>query len=179
MIKLGELVSKPLVLREQIADQQAAAIASASGHGASGADGSRPDHSRDERLQREKQWNEQAFEALHLSLAAALSDPEREPALFQRLCNRHELQLILMTPSELAALTHAQMQAWGTSGLKPHELRAVLHAVQRSPPNGKPAQQFIRLLKERVGELPPPTADAGAGADSSAKGGTAAPSFRM
>ena len=77
-------------------------------------------------------------------------------SLFTRLCNRHELQLVLMTSAEVTALTHAQMQAWGTSGLEPHELRGVYHALLRSPPSGRPAQLFIARLKERVAALPPP-----------------------
>lgn len=129
-------------------------------------------------------------------MAQALREPESNPSLFQRLCNRHELQLVLMTSAEVAALTHAQMQvrqpmscscvrclprcassflvrsshaphprctspqqAWGTGGLRPHELRAVLHALQCNPPSGRPAQQFIGLIKEKVAALPPPEDD--------------------
>ena len=61
-----------------------------------------------------------------------------------------------MTSAEVMALTQAQMQAWGTGGLEPHELRGVYHALLRSPPNGRPAQLFIARLKERVLALPPP-----------------------
>ena len=39
---------------------------------------------------------------------------------------------------QVRRLTHAQMTAWGTGGLRPHELRALCHAVSESPPTGKP-----------------------------------------
>eukprot|EP00965_Chrysotila_dentata_P160913 5313419-Pleurochrysis_carterae.AAC.1 len=105
---------------------------------------------------RDKKWNELAFWHVHAALTAALRDPESDRATFTRLCNRHELQLVLMTSQEMAGLTQAQMQAWGTSGLQPLELRAVLHALQRTPVSGKPAAQFIKQLSGRMRELPPP-----------------------
>ena len=61
---------------------------------------------------------------------------------------------MLMTPKELRALHHTQMQAWGTGGLRPAELRAVLFALQQHPPSGKPAQQFMQQLAARVKALP-------------------------
>lgn len=91
-----------------------------------------------------------------LPRSAALRNPEQNPSLFTRLCNRNELQVVLMTSSELAGVSQSQVQAWGTGGLEPHELRALLHVLQRSPPSGRPAQHFIARLKERVVSLPPP-----------------------
>ena len=61
-----------------------------------------------------------------------------------------------MTSQEARRLTHAQMTAWGTSGLSAQELRAVLQAVPINPVSGKPAVQFRELLKAKVKELPPP-----------------------
>ncbi len=91
-------------------------------------------------------------------LTHALQSPEADRELFQRLCNRHELRLVLSTAEEASRLTHAQQQAWGTSGLRPHELRAILHAMSHvAVVNGKPAVQFREQLKARVRELPPPT----------------------
>lgn len=77
-----------------------------------------------------------------------------------------------MTSSEIGSLTQSQMQAWGTGGLHPHELRAVYFALQRSPPSGRPAQQFIARLKDRVASLPPPDEADEARAASSGDGDT-------
>ena len=154
VIRMGELVNKPQVLRVQQAERvRGQARASA----AMEAEGARRNQAEQEAQQRQRQWNEKAFWSLHSSLAQGLRDPEANPQLFQRLCNRHELQLVLMTSSEVSSLTQAQMQAWGTGGLRPYELRGVLHALQRQPPSGKPAQQFLSLLREKVAALPPPS----------------------
>ena len=50
-------------------------------------------------------------------------------------------------------------QAWGTGGLQPLELRAVLFALHRTPVTGKPAQQFMQLLADKVKALPLPDAE--------------------
>ena len=60
-----------------------------------------------------------------------------------------------MTSAELRSLTQAQMQAWGTSGLDPLELRAALFSLERNPLPGKPAQQFVQQLMQRTRALPP------------------------
>eukprot|EP00966_Prymnesium_polylepis_P145379 3357411-Prymnesium_polylepis.1 len=68
-------------------------------------------------------------------------------------------------------------QAWGTGGLQPHELRGVLHALQRASLSGRPAQLFISRLKERVAALPPPDDDDTSllGAQQSSVAGSASP----
>jgi hypothetical protein len=108
----------------------------------------------------EAEANERAFWALHSSLTAALDDPDEHPGLFQRLVNRHELHLVLMTAEEMSRLTHGQMATWSTGGLAAHELRALLHAVTGpTAPTGEPARRFMALLQAEVGRLPPDDVD--------------------
>ena len=45
--------------------------------------------------QERSRWCQIAYDELHASLAAALREPETDPQLFRRLCNRNELRLIL------------------------------------------------------------------------------------
>lgn len=82
--------------------------------------------------------------------AAALRDPDAQPELFRQLANRRELQLVLMTRAEAAKLTHAQMTAWGTNGLQPHELHRVL----------RPARSAVQGSQLKVYDLPPPSGTA-------------------
>ena len=107
--------------------------------------------------QERSRWCQIAYDELHASLAAALREPETDPQLFRRLCNRNELRLILSTPEDSSRLTSAQQRAWETSGLLPNELRAILHALSHvCVINSKPAQQFRRRLEAEVEELAPP-----------------------
>ena len=63
---------------------------------------------------------------------------------------------MLSTQVEAAKITHAQQQAWGTNGLRPQELRAILHALTHTAVvTGRPAVQFKEQLKQKVRELPP------------------------
>jgi hypothetical protein len=153
VIKLGELTNKSRASRMQLLEQmQQRSVARSRSL------------SEVERevvaLEQQERWNEHAYEELRSMLAAALRDPDTQPELFRRLANRRELQLVLMTRAEAAKLTHAQMTAWGTNGLQPHELRAVLHAVSHAPINGRPAQQFKDQLTAKVYDLPPPSGTA-------------------
>jgi len=153
VIRLGDLINKPQSVRAQQAERvRGSTVRAEAAEQAS----SEQRKKQGEEARRQQQWCEAAFWSLHEALAAALRTPEHNPTLFSRLCNRHELQLVLMTSSEMASLSHSQMQAWGTGGLHPHELRAIYFALQRSPPSGRPAQLFISRLKDRVAALPPP-----------------------
>ena len=109
--------------------------------------------------------NEEAHRAVSGALADALRDPQADAALFQRLCSRPELTVVLMTPREISALTPAQTQAWGAGGLRPAELRALHHVLQRTPPRGAGASglQFVRQVAARVSELPASLPGAGMG----------------
>ena len=51
---------------------------------------------------REAEWNRQAYDSLRAALTATLQAPDAptHAELFKRLCNRHELRLILMTQQE-------------------------------------------------------------------------------
>ena len=70
---------------------------------------------------------------------------------------------MLSTQAEANRLTQAQQMAWGTSGLKPVELRAISHAVGHVVSvTGKPAAQFKEQLRAKVRELPPYEAPTGA-----------------
>ena len=109
--------------------------------------------------------NEEAHRAVSGALADALRDPQADAALFQRLCSRPELTVVLMTPREISALTPAQTQAWGAGGLRPAELRALHLVLQRTPPRGAGASglQFVRQVAARVSELPASLPGAGMG----------------
>ena len=50
----------------------------------------------------QSRWNAEAFEQLHARLAAAVKQPASDPLSFQRLANRQELQLVMMTAGEAA-----------------------------------------------------------------------------
>jgi hypothetical protein len=152
VIKMGELVNRPRELRAQEAERMRAQQAIGQWRPETAA----PVAARGPSAAQLKAWNERAFWHVHSQLAAALRDANSNRAAFQRLCNRHELQLILMTPAEMAAITQAQMQAWGTGGLQHLELRAALFALQRNPLSGRPAALFVQLLTAKVRELPPP-----------------------
>jgi len=150
VIKMGDLVNRPHELRVQQAERMRAQTARKDIVPARTGTLARPT------IDQQKEWNERAYWHVHAKLANALSDPDTYRATFQRLANRHELQLVLMTSSEMGALTQAQMQAWGTNGLQHLELRAVLCALQRTPLSGKPAAQFVQQLTDKVRELPSP-----------------------
>jgi len=153
VIRMGDLVQRPHELRVQQAERMRSQAAAAAERPARGA--STPAATGSVDLSQQREWNERAFWHVHNRLATALSDPDAHAATFQRLCNRHELQLVLMTSAELRSLTQAQMQAWGTSGLDPLELRAALFSLERNPLPGKPAQQFVQQLMQRTRALPP------------------------
>ena len=160
VIRLGELINKPQHVRKEQAEQLRRGGSADKPSAAQAA-------SRTEERERmanaaavaaqHTRWNAEAFEQLHAKLAAAVKDPASDPVGFQRLANRQELQLVMMTSREAARLTYAQMQAWGTGGLQPSELRAVLHAVESKGVSGKPAQQFKEQLRAKMVDLPPPT----------------------
>ena len=150
-LKIGEVVDKPRRLRVQRAEQQRI--------GAADLKALEESRERDRKLEAarhkaKEHANEQAFWKTHAELAAAMRHPDEDRERLQRLCHRHELQLILMTSSELKALTQRQMQAWGTGGLEPLELRAVFFAMNRARLSGKSAQQFFLQLADRVDQLP-------------------------
>lgn len=151
VLKIGEVVDKPRRLRVQRAEQQRV--------GAADLKALEESRERDRKLEAarhkaKEHANEQAFWKTHAELAAAMRHPDEDRERLQRLCHRHELQLILMTSSELKALTQRQMQAWGTGGLEPLELRAVFFAMNRARLSGKSAQQFFLQLADRVDQLP-------------------------
>ena len=53
------------------------------------------------------------------------------------------------------------LQAMGTSGLQPVEIRAILHALKLANPPGLPAQRFVLMLEEKAVSIPdfvPPAA---------------------
>ena len=153
VIKLGELTKKPYAARVEMADAQQrgrALAAAATARPVSAPDGVSK-HAGS--LPTQEALNDAAYQSLRAQLTSVLKAPESNPALFQRLANRHELQIVLMTHAEARRLTHSQMQAWGTSGLQPQELRAVLHAITHAPINGKAAVQFKEQLRVKVRDL--------------------------
>jgi len=155
LIKLGELMTKPRHVRIAMGQRAREARATAATNASLSASVGEPAIM----WKREAEWNRQAYDSLRAALTATLQAPDA-PAhaeLFKRLCNRHELRLILMTQQEASRLMHSEQQAWGTSGLKPIELRSILHAISHVLVlNGRPALQFKEQLKAKVRELPPP-----------------------
>jgi hypothetical protein len=154
VIRMGEVVNKPLLQRRQTAEAMREAAARYSADAPSREQAKEAAAREAEAAAGRRKAEESAYWGLHAGLTAALRDPQKDPALFQRLCNRRELQLVLMTAHEARSLTQAQMQAWGTGGLEARELRAVLHALRKLKPQGKPAVQFFQQLTERVNALP-------------------------
>ena len=127
LIKLGELMTKPRHVRIAMGQRAREARATAATNASLSASVGEPAIM----WKREAEWNRQAYDSLRAALTATLQAPDA-PAhaeLFKRLCNRHELRLILMTQQEASRLMHSEQQAWGTSGLKPIELRSILHAI--------------------------------------------------
>ena len=157
LIQLGELMTKPSHARRAHGEKQRSARREAQEARARLADANASAADGGEDARNDREWNRTAYESMHKRLAAALSAPEVHPQTFRRLCNRHELRLILATPAEASRLTHAQQQAWGTGGLQPEELRALVHALCHViSVTGKPAVQFKEQLQARVRQLPPP-----------------------
>ena len=62
-------------------------------------------------------------------------------ALSKRVANRAELKLVITQPDAVKKMPPGSFVAMGTSGLKPTELRAVLHALIHCKPKriGRPA----------------------------------------
>ena len=102
LIKLGELMTKPRHVRIAMGQRAREARATAATNASLSASVGEPAIM----WKREAEWNRQAYDSLRAALTATLQAPDA-PAhaeLFKRLCNRHELRLILMTQQEASRL---------------------------------------------------------------------------
>ena len=158
LMKLGELMTKPAHARRALGERQRGErqrAQAAQAHAAAAGSGSGGDGVSGGGAAEEDARNRGAYESLRAKLAAALQagGMDGNSELFRRLCNRQELRLVIMTPAEASRLSEADKVAWGTGGLRPHELRAILWAVTRVVPlTGRPAAQFKEQLRAKVRE---------------------------
>ena len=74
--------------------------------------------------------------------------------LARRLQNRVEMQLVVLSADGVHRLPPSNWAAMGTGGLKPAEVRAILHAVETAAPSGAAATNYIGMLREKVATFP-------------------------
>ena len=79
--------------------------------------------------------------------------PDEVRALARRVANRSELRLVVAETADVRRMPPGTFVAMGTSGLKPTELRAVLHAMQTASPPGAASQRLATMLLEKVTPL--------------------------
>ncbi len=88
-----------------------------------------------------------------------LSEGRGDEAELKRFSRRPELKLLVQELAELKMLSSYQWQNMSCSGLKPHEMRALLHLFTPPKPVPKHAEAFVGNLRERVGLKIPSEAD--------------------
>jgi len=157
LIKLGEIVDKPqrkrIQMIERAAEEQRAAA----------------EQREREQAQTQQQQAERKRQAAMNAAAYSVCAPlwravaaletldgasEATRALARRLQNRAELQLVVLPPEQVRRLPPGRFTAMGTSGLQPAEVRAVLYALQAAHAAGAPALRYVRMLEDKMPELP-------------------------
>ena len=151
-IAIGELMERPRAHRIQQLQTRQQSRGKAAANDARKKEMQALEAARRERVLRA---NAIAFERL-LPQVTRLHQGEGAASDVKRFGRRQELQLLVMTPGEMKTkISSMQWKGLMTSGLKPHEVRAVTHHMKQ---DGIPSQaaSFVEILNDRIREYGEP-----------------------